>query len=136
MDRADIDYIKPVRTFLLHWLNETREGDVKVVQVGANDGSMADPLAPVLGRFGWQAVLIEPVPGYFKALSAKYASNDNVCPRNFAISKEAGKATIYHLDEAHEEDYPGWARGLASFDQKHLQRAIKPEHLTSVTVPC
>jgi len=122
MDRADIDCIKPVRTFLLHWLNETREGDVKVVQVGANDGSMADPLTPVLGRFGWQAVLIEPVPRYFKALSAKYASNDNFRPCNFAISKEAGKATIYHLDEAHEEDYPGWARALLAL---HRQRFPK-----------
>ena len=136
MDRADIDYIKPVRNFLLHWLHDTHGADVKVVQVGANDGSMADPLSPVLGRFGWAGLLIEPVPRYFAALSAKYAGNDRIQLRNFAISEADGTIEIFHLSPEHEARYPGWARGLASFDRSHVHRGIKPEHLTSVTVPC
>lgn len=136
MERTDIDYIKPIRTFLLHWLNESRNGDVKVVQVGANDGSMADPLSPVIGRFGWQGLLIEPVPGYFKALSEKYAGNDKVILKNFAISLQEGTEEIFHLIPGREEAYPGWARGLASFDRAHLEKAVKPEDVTSITVPC
>lgn len=136
MDRADIDYIKPIRTFLLHWLNDQQGNAVKVVQVGANDGSMADPLSPVIGRFGWEGLLIEPVPGYFKALCAKYEGNDRVQPKNFAIALEEGTLEIFHIDPAKEADYPGWARGLASFERKHVERAVKPEDITSVTVPC
>lgn len=136
LDRTDTDYIKPVRTFLLHWLNETVGADVRIVQVGANDGSMADPLSPVIGRFGWGALLIEPVPRYFAALSAKYKGNDKVHLKNFAISMKEGTETIWHLAAEHEEAYPGWARGLASFDREHLQKAIKPDHVTSIEVPC
>lgn len=136
MDREDPHYIKPIRSFLLHWLNEQHGENVKVVQVGANDGTMADPLSPVIGRFNWQGLLIEPVPKYFDALSAKYAGNDRVQPQNYAISLEAGTLEIFHVDPAKEEIYPGWARGLASFEREHVERAVKPADIISVVVPC
>lgn len=135
-ERSDIDYIRPVRAFLLHWLNDQQGAEVKVVQVGANDGSMADPLAPVITRFGWHGLLIEPVPRYFAALSAKYDGNDRVVLKNFAISRTQGTETIHFLARSVEAEYPGWARGLASFDRSHLEKAIRPEHIDSLTVPC
>lgn len=136
MDREDIDYIKPVRAFFLHWLNDQYGAGVKVVQVGANDGTMADPLSPVIGRFGWSGLLIEPVPHYFQALSAKYSDNPKVRPKNYAISLEDGTETIHHLSPEAEANYPAWARGLASFDRNHLERAIKSEDVATITVPC
>lgn len=136
MERKDIDYIKPIRTFLLHWLNEQHGEDVKVVQVGANDGTMADPLSPVIGRFNWRGLLIEPVPGYFASLSTKYAGNERVDLRNIAISLESGTLEIFHIDPEKEGDYPSWARGLASFERAHVERAVKPEDISSIIVPC
>ena len=136
MEREDIDYIKPIRTFLLHWLNEQHGEEVKVVQVGANDGTMADPLSPVIGRFNWRGLLIEPVPRYFASLSAKYADNDRVKLKNFAISQENGTLEIFHIDPEKQSAYPGWARGLASFEREHVERAVKSDDITSVKVPC
>ncbi len=136
LERDDVDYIKPVRTFLLHWLNEQLGENVKVVQVGANDGTMADPLSPVIGRFKWSGLLIEPVPRYFAKLSEKYAGNEKMHLKNFAISNDGGTATIFHLSTKYEAEYPGWARGLASFDREHIEKAIKPQHVDSITVPC
>lgn len=136
MDKNDVHYIKPIRAFLLEWLNETLKGQVRVVQVGANDGTMADPLSPVIGRYGWSALLVEPVPQYFEALKAKYKDNDRTVLKNVAISATEGTHEIYHVARELEDEYPRWVRGLASFDRAHIEQAIKPEHVRSVTVPC
>lgn len=136
MDKDDLNYIKPIRAFLLHWLNDQLGDGVKVVQVGANDGTMADPLSPIIARFDWAGLLIEPIPRYFKALKTKYKGNKKIVLKNVGISSEACTETIFHLSARKEKKYPEWARGLASFDKKHVMRAVAEEDISEVSVDC
>lgn len=136
MDKDDLNYIKPIRTFLLHWLNDQHGADVKVVQVGANDGTMADPLSPVITRFEWSGLLIEPIPQYFKALKDKYKGNKKVTLKNVGISAQECAETIYYLSPNAEGNYPNWTRGLASFDRSHILRAVAEKDIADISVPC
>lgn len=54
------------------------DGPLRIVQVGAFDGSANDRLVDVLARFGCEAVLIEPQPGPFRKLAALHSRRKNV----------------------------------------------------------
>src|SRR6476659_553208 len=72
-----------------------------VIQVGANDGIMCDPLRPYLasGRArSIRAVLIEPIPLYFEKLKDLYADYPNINVLNVACGASAGIAPLYFVD--------------------------------------
>ncbi|MBY8976839.1 FkbM family methyltransferase [Rhodobacteraceae bacterium NNCM2] len=125
---------KLFRAFLFERLNDEKGGKVSVLQVGANDGAMGDPLHRHLSSGDWTGVLIEPIPRYFEQLSARYAGREGLTLVNCAIADAPGTAEIHYLLEEHESAYPRWAQGLASFDRSHILRGIRPEHIGSVVV--
>src|SRR5438552_16548503 len=49
-----------------------------VVQVGAHDGAVVDPLRAELVYRRWRGVLVEPVPYVFERLRANYEGNPRV----------------------------------------------------------
>lgn len=61
-----------VSQWLEHAVREAANGSVSFVQVGANDGKMADPLYPIIQRYKhaveWTGVLVEPVPWLMRRL--------------------------------------------------------------------
>ena len=97
-----------------------------VIQVGANDGIMCDPLRPYLApspERGIRAVLIEPIPYYFEKLKDLYAEYPNIRTLNVACGAKAGTTPLYFIDPNIADQMNGagpannWAHGQGSFDQ-------------------
>ena len=88
------------------------------IQVGANDGSMADPLRrQILGR-KWSGIMIEPVPDIFARLAANYRFRRQLILENVAIAAEPGERDFYSLKpvaDLRAEGLPAWYSGLGSF---------------------
>jgi FkbM family methyltransferase len=96
-----------------------RDGKRAVVQVGANDGLMDDPVRTSITTLGLPALLVEPLPNLFEKLTSNYAGHSNVRFDNVAVSGDPGEASIYRL-KASATQFPAWAHGLASFDKNVL----------------
>lgn len=106
----------------------------RVIQVGANDGIMCDPLrrflAPSRNR-DIQAVLIEPIPFYFDKLRVLYADYANISVINAACGATAGRATLYFIDPDVADQMNGrgpannWAHGQGSFDKDVVEYWIR-----------
>lgn len=65
------------------------------IQIGANDGISNDPLYKFVVRFGWEGILLEPLPEVFEMLTATYRDNAKLLLLNAAISEQDGWRTIY-----------------------------------------
>ena len=115
---------------------DAQSNSVQVVQVGANDGKLDDPILPHWSKPHWKGVLIEPHPLYFSALASLHAANPNVSLVNAPVSQVAGSMTLYHLDETYSGAYPGWLRGCASLDRGRMVAAIdRANRKTGADVP-
>ena len=57
----------------------------KIVQIGANDGLRFDELRSFIIEFNTKALLVEPIPEYFK-LKNNYKDQKNIILENSAIS--------------------------------------------------
>jgi FkbM family methyltransferase len=106
---------------LLIELCQLKHGDGSVVQIGANDGVMGDPVRNTILRLGLPALLVEPLPDLFTRLKENYAGVPRLEFANVAISTEEGEATIFRIS-AEATHLPAWAHGLASFDKSVLLR--------------
>jgi FkbM family methyltransferase len=83
-----------------------------VVQIGANDGEMGDPLHDVIVRYRWRGVLVEPLPHLFAALRSNYRGVPGIECEQSAIGTEEGTATMYAV--ASRPGDPVWTIGLSS----------------------
>jgi FkbM family methyltransferase len=101
--------------------------DKYVVQVGANDGIMCDPLRRFLAQSrdsNTQAILIEPIPFYFERLKALYADYPNISVLNVACGATASSKPLYFIDPEVADQMNGcgppnnWAHGQGTFDKK------------------
>lgn len=66
-----------------------------IVQIGANDGQHSDALRDILVSMDVRAVLVEPMPIAFKALSKLYPDKSKIQLVNAAISAKGGKLVLY-----------------------------------------
>jgi FkbM family methyltransferase len=90
-----------------------------VVQVGANDGLLHDPVHALVAERGWKGVLIEPVPSIFEALLQNYSGADGLSFENAAIGATDGTMPIYYVTP--RDGDPDFLRALASFDRTVLE---------------
>lgn len=103
-----------------------------IVQVGASDGSLNDPLADFLTTLECQAVLVEPLPEVFRQLNERHASRPGIVCRQVAIDRVDGKRPLYTITE----DCPYTAGQLTSFSRDHLlKNGVKPCHVKTIEVP-
>ncbi|HUY69063.1 MAG TPA: FkbM family methyltransferase [Alphaproteobacteria bacterium] len=118
------------------------EGKGAVIQVGANDGLMRDPVHGIIVELGLPALLVEPLPDLFARLKANYAGVPNIAFENTAVGAKGGDAEIYRIGAA--AHVPDWAQGLASFEKRVLlrhRRALRAadkdfeRHIETVRVP-
>lgn len=76
-----------------------------VVQVGACDGTTADPIHKWIVKFGWSGLLIEPQSDAFKKLQDTYTDYPEIQLANVAVGRDSGKQTLYKLpSDDHSED--------------------------------
>jgi len=112
-------------------------GEVRFVQVGGNDGQMADPLAPHIKDSPWRGVIVEPVPFYFRALQALHGQRASIDLVNAACSKYRGELTLWAVSPEAESKYPYWARGLATSSPEHFTKhKVDIADCVELRVPC
>lgn len=102
--------------YFLQTLGE-RCDDVFVVQIGAMDGITFDPVHEYITKYGWQGLLVEPLPDQFSKLENTYKGNDKLKFANVAVAEEDGAAIMHRVSDAAvaSGDVPRWGYGLGSF---------------------
>jgi FkbM family methyltransferase len=100
--------------FALQILNQQREGVVKFVQIGANDGVQEDACYAWLRRFPWQGILVEPQPKLAARLRRMYSDRKNIVVEEVVVADQSGQLDFYYLSE--HPGVPAWATGIASLD--------------------
>lgn len=102
------------------------------LQIGANDGVSNDPLHKFVTKFGWEGILLEPLPAAFEMLRRNYAGNPNLKLINAALSHEDGHRTLYTL-RMDADTFPK-AHQFSSFSLERLlgQNAWVPEVASKV----
>lgn len=105
-----------------------------LIQIGANDGVMCDPLRPYLARSGesdLRAVLVEPIPFYCRKLRALYAACPNISVMQVACGASAGRMPLYFIEPGVADRMNGdgpannWAHGQGSFDRRIVEYWIE-----------
>jgi FkbM family methyltransferase len=86
---------------------------LSVVQIGAGDGEMGDPLHDVILEYGWRGVLVEPMPHLFTALANSYRNVPGIVCEQIAIGPEEGTKRMYAVSWRPSD--PVWVIGLSSF---------------------
>jgi FkbM family methyltransferase len=104
--------------------------DFMVVQIGACDGLMADPIHDWIQKNHWRGVLVEPQKLEFERLKRTYQNElDRVALENVAIADVEGTRTLYRVKDS--ELTAAWKRGTAS-----LLHRPDSEGFTAEQVPC
>lgn len=97
-----------------------RGRDIRLIQVGANDGSSFDSVTHLIHRPGVRAALVEPMPAAFAKLSQRHQGRGTVSLHNVALGEADGQATLYrlHSDTRDVSDLTV----IASMSREHLWR--------------
>lgn len=96
-------------------------GPLRVVQIGANDGSEEDPLQEFLSRDDCEAILIEPMDHPFAVLAERYAGRPSIRTVQAAISDKPGVMEMHYIADA--EGTPALTL-YSSFDLGTVERNL------------
>lgn len=115
-----------VRALLTHSVDAwvARQDRLRLIQVGANDGVMADPVHEIVKQAKVTSVLAEPVTHTFTRLARTYQAYPQVTCRQVAVVPDEGVRTIPFFFFApkpglHWDDvFSGWA----STEREHLEK--------------
>ena len=92
------------------------EGRGTLIQIGANDGLMDDPVRRSIVSLGLPALLVEPLPDLFERLRSNYSDQSNIHFANVAVSETPGQAEMFRVRPS-AKGFPEWVHGLASFNK-------------------
>jgi len=70
-------------------------GPIQLIQIGAFDGKLADPLETILQDRRVVALLVEPQLTPFQALVNRYSANPRIRLANCVVGNSDGEATLY-----------------------------------------
>ena len=96
----------------------------RLLQIGASDGSSADPVLPLIRTNPrWAFFLVEPRRALFDELARRHIKRENVIVHQAAIIPPADEEGIVSMYEyAEDEALPRWVRHVASIDQSIVQQ--------------
>ena len=96
------------------------------VQIGAFDGTTADPLRKYIERCAWRGVLVEPQSRAAEKLRHLYRGSEHVVVMQAAVDASVGKRVLF---TAASDAVPAWVGGLASFTRDAIakHRDIVPQ---------
>ncbi len=125
---------------VLHALSRD-SGDVVLVQVGACEASVGDPLGWFLRAGGWRGVLVEPVPYLFERVRRNAGHLPGVQLENAAIAPEEGERTFYYLEPHAGDLRPELYKTIGSFLRENLERHAEyiadfEERVIATPLPC
>ena len=127
----------PIYDLALHYLLSRRGENLKFIEVGANDGSFADPLRAYIVKYPWTGVLVEPQPDVFNRLRANYAGTESrLSFENVAISRNSQPIPLFRLS-ANAAKNGQHAASVASSDPRitAMQLGVKSDQLEKIMVP-
>lgn len=113
------------------------------LQIGANDGVLADPIHELVRKYSLRGLLVEPLPDLFARLQANYAGQPKVEFERCAIGREDGEASLYRVRA--DAPLPRWAHAIASFNRGHLSLHLSgikigipdvEKYVEEIKVPC
>jgi len=90
--------------------------DFFVLQIGACDGIIADPIHKWIKKYRWQGILVEPQIREFERLKITYRDSNNLSFENVAIAETSGLRPLYKVKD--ENIAADWQRGVASLFAK------------------
>lgn len=95
----------------------TEKETVRFVQVGAMDGVSYDPIHAYIKKFGWQGILVEPLPDMMQRLKASYQGCSGLIFENIAISEKTEIKTLYRVEPEviKKHHLPEWLKGMSTF---------------------
>ena len=104
---------------------------LRVLQVGACDGKVGDPLYHQIRRGSpIKATLVEPIPLNFEALKKSYEGRPHVSFVNAAVGTANGSSTIYSVRNEGRWMGSVWAPQWASFSHDHLlKHGVAPNEI-------
>jgi len=106
--------------------------DFFVLEIGAFDGVLSDPIYKWIKKYGWQGILVEPQKEGFERLKINYRENVNLRLENEAIAETTGQRPLYKVkDEYIEAD---WQKRIASLLPK--PNLEKQNMVTTEMVQC
>jgi FkbM family methyltransferase len=117
--------------------------ELKIIQVGANDGKKDDYMHALIKRQGTQAIVIEPSPYTFSLLQKTYKDYPDVRPVNIAITDDEAELSkiFYCLQPKEGEHFDDRYTLWSSFNLDHLKHfrggvSNFDTLLTSINVTC
>jgi FkbM family methyltransferase len=104
------------------------------VQVGANDGIVADPLRPLILKFGLRGLLIEPQSDQFAELIKNYSGSPQLLFENCAVGDRDGECVMYRIRDS--APHSGPVSCLTSFSKAAVlsQPNVRTEHIEEFVV--
>jgi FkbM family methyltransferase len=117
-------------------ITQKRGERLSVLQIGACDGTVGDPLYHQIRRGSpIKATLVEPIPTNFERLKKSYEGIPHVSLVNAAVGTVDGDATIYSVKDEGRWMGSKWAPQWASFSHEHLlKHGVYPTEIESQTV--
>ena len=121
-----IDALYCFEPLLYHCLGKNKY--IFLIQIGANDGKMSDPIHRFITRNHdkLRGILIEPMKDAFEQLSFNYRKYPNFTAINVAIHNSEKEMTLYRVDPKKIKKLPEWAKGIASFNKDHHKLSNTP----------
>lgn len=97
--------------------NAYKNGVVRFVQIGSNDGMSGDPLHKYITSNEWSGILVEPMPEIFDRLVKNYQREGHrLFFANLAVGPIDGSLSFFYVDD-NAKELPEWASQLSSFNR-------------------
>ncbi|MCI5138170.1 MAG: hypothetical protein D3922_07085, partial [Candidatus Electrothrix sp. AR1] len=101
-----------------------KEDDFYFVQIGANDGVLADTLNPLIRKYRLRGCLVEPMKDTFNDLKQNYSDQTQLDFRQVMIGTKNGTGKIHRF----KRDAPvpaSYYHGLARQDADYIQKKTR-----------
>lgn len=106
--------------------------DFFVLQVGACEGVLGDPIHKWIKKYRWRGILVEPQKSEFEHLTVTYRDCRDLRLENVAIADTDGTRALYRVRD--DRRNAEWQRGVASFVRK--ARFVTEDMFEVEMVPC
>jgi FkbM family methyltransferase len=101
-----------------------RQQTLFFMQIGAHDGSFADPISHLVKRYHWSGILVEPQPRAFEQLKQNYQGEDQLIFEQAIVAQKPGTVKFYQVRTPEGVELPEWLGQSAGLDRQMLVGAL------------
>jgi FkbM family methyltransferase len=115
---VELPYIDILDLILQNYMQQ--HPDIFFVQIGANDGTTADPVTELIHKYQLRGLLVEPQPNMFKRLVENYQDQPQLAFENSLIAAQNGTENFYAIRDEGQHKLPMWCYQIASLDRNKM----------------